>query len=329
MLEPGTVLSQRYTIVKALGRGGMGSVYLASISALGDKLVAIKEMEAQVRPHELPAALKQFQTEATFLANLDHPNLVPVSDFFAEGERYYLVMAYVDGETLEQKLKARGVGFDWPEVRTWALTLCQVLHYLHTQSPPILFRDLKPSNIMIDTLGTLKLIDFGIARVGDTESKTVTFLKGTGSSGYSPIEQHGDSGTTDARSDVYSLGATLYCLLTGGAPPASMKRLYGHPVKAPSRLQQGLPAEVDALVLRAISPLAKDRFQTAEEMRQALLDCGGMTSVARPALEGGEAYPGQDAVGAISAIKSPGSSGKRLWVATVALLACLVWLLLK
>ena len=100
MLEPGTVLSQRYTILETVGKGGMASVYLASMSALGGKKVAIKEMEMSGRPDELQAALKQFRTEATFLANLDHPNLVSVSDFFTEDNRYYLVMAYVDGETL-------------------------------------------------------------------------------------------------------------------------------------------------------------------------------------------------------------------------------------
>ena len=273
MLEPGTVLSQRYTILDSLGKGGMGSVYLASIAALGDKKVAIKEMEPNVRPDELPAALAQFRAEATFLANLDHPNLVPVLDFFTEGDHYYLVMAYVDGETLEQKLAARESAFEWSQVRSWALTLCDVLHYLHTRTPPILFRDLKPSNIMVDCSGTLKLIDFGIARVEESGSKTSTFLKGTGSKGYSPIEQQGDSGSTDARSDVYSLGATLYVLLTGTILPPAMKRLYGQAVKAPSQLQPGISPAVDAVVLRAISTLAKNRYQSIDEMRQALLEC--------------------------------------------------------
>lgn len=308
MLEPGTILSHRYTLIKALGRGGMGSVYLASVAALGDKKVAIKEMEPQVRPQDMAAALKQFQTEATFLANLDHPNLVPLSDFFSEGDRHYLVMAYVDGETLEQKLEARGAGFDWPEVKAWAITLCEVLHYLHSQTPPILFRDLKPSNIMVDTFGTLKLIDFGIARLGDSESRTATFLKGTASSGYSPIEQHGDSGSTDARSDVYSLGATVYCLLTGSPPPASMKRLYGHPIKAPSRLRPELPASIDEIVLRAISPLAKDRYQSVDEMRQALLDC----CVDQPELKPEPAEKDPEPVSAVSEIR-PSRPDRARW----------------
>lgn len=271
MLEPGTILANRYTIHRPLGRGGMGAVYLASMEALGGKKVAVKEMELQGHnPAELQAALKQFQTEATFLANLDHPNLVSVSDFFAEGNRYYLVMAHVDGETLDQKLRQRGQVFEWSQVREWALTLCEVLHYLHTRTPPILFRDLKPSNIMLDRNGTLKLIDFGIARLGEAGSKTSTFLQGTGTSGFSPIEQYGGSGSTDARSDVYSLGATMYILLTGQVPPDAVSRLSGKSIRPPSLLQPGLNHTVDAVVLRALAQLAKDRFQSMDEMRKAL-----------------------------------------------------------
>lgn len=273
MLEADTLLSQRYRILRTLGRGGMGAVYLASMDALGGKKVAIKEMEIQgSNPAERAGALRQFQSEATFLANLDHPNLVSVTDFFTEGERHYLVMAYVDGETLEQKLRARGTAFDWQQVRPWALTLCDVLHYLHTRNPPILFRDLKPSNIMVDRAGVLKLIDFGIARKGDAGSKTSTFLQGTGTTGFSPIEQYGGSGTTDARSDIYSLGATIYVLLTGQTPPDAISRLSGQAVKPPSMLQPGLPHTVDAVILRSLAHLAKDRYQNVEEMRRALSD---------------------------------------------------------
>lgn len=285
MLEPGTVLANRYTILKPLGRGGMGAVYLASMEALGGKKVALKEMELQGHnPTEVQAALKQFQTEATFLANLDHPNLVSVSDFFAEGNRYYLVMAYVDGQTLDQKLRQAGQPFDWTQVREWSLVLCDVLHYLHTYNPPILFRDLKPSNIMVDRNGTLKLIDFGIARVGEAGSKTSTFLQGTGTSGFSPIEQYGGSGSTDARSDVYSLGATMYMLLTGQVPPDAVSRLSGKSIRPPSLLKPELNHAIDAVILRALAQLAKDRFQTIEELRRALSDAPAMPNPTQPSV---------------------------------------------
>lgn len=283
ILEPGTVLAQRYTIIKPIGRGGMGAVYLASMQALGGKKVAVKEMELYGhKPSELEAALKQFQTEATFLANLDHANLVSVSDFFTEGNRYYLVMAYVDGETLDQKMRRQGQAFGWTQVREWALTLCDVLHYLHSCTPPILFRDLKPSNIMVDGNGTLKLIDFGIARLGEDGSKTSTFLQGTGTSGFSPIEQYGGSGSTDVRSDVYSLGATIYLLLTGQVPPDAVSRLSGKSIQPPSLLRPELNHAVDAVILRAMAQLAKDRYTSMEEMRRALDQVPATSAVAAP-----------------------------------------------
>lgn len=249
----------------------MGAVYLASMDALGGKKVAIKEMEVErLKPTELDAALKQFRVEATFLANLEHPNLVAVTDFFAEESRNYLVMAYVDGEPLDQKLRAHGQPFSWAQVRPWALSLCEVLHYLHTRTPTVLFRDLKPSNIMLDAKGTLKLIDFGIARVGDPEARTSTFLHGTGTSGFSPIEQYGGANSTDARSDIYSLGATLYHLLTGQVPADAAARSSGTALRRPSLLQAELSPEIDALVMRALAQAPKDRFQTIAEMRDAL-----------------------------------------------------------
>ena len=149
MLTPGTLLSSRYRIQSVLGQGGMGAVYLAEMEALGGKKVAVKEMELKgFSREELAQAVQQFNKEASFLANLDHPNLVPVTDFFIEGEKHYLVMAYVKGETLQQRLKRYGRPFNWEQVKEWAEPLVEVLHYLHTQNPPILFRDLKPSNIL-------------------------------------------------------------------------------------------------------------------------------------------------------------------------------------
>lgn len=271
MLNEGATLSQRYTITKALGKGGMGAVYLATMEALGDKKVAIKEMElGGLSASELEAAVKQFKTEATFLAHLDHPNLVQVTDFFVENDKHYLVMAYVTGQTLHQKLKRRGRAFPWDQVREWAISLCDVLHYLHTQDPPILFRDLKPSNIMVEDSGRLKLIDFGIARYSQEGTKTSTFLQGTGTSGFSPIEQYGGGQSTDERSDIYSLGATLYMLLTGKIPPDAVSRIsLGHKVTAPSQLQSGLPPDLDRVILKALAQKPPERYQSMAELKAA------------------------------------------------------------
>lgn len=272
MTESGQTLAGRYRIESVLGQGGMGAVYLASMEALGGKKVAIKEMELRgFNQRELEAAVKQFQSEARFLANLDHPNLVQVTDFFVEGDKHYLVMAYVAGQTLQQKLRTRGRPFAWGQVQEWARPLCAVLTYLHSQNPPILFRDLKPSNIMVEESGRLRLIDFGIARTGQEGERTSTFLQGTGTSGFSPLEQYGGGQSTDHRSDIYALGATLYQLLTGKVPPDAVSRVsQGTPVPAPSSLVPELPRALDIILLTALAQNKADRQQTVAEFAAQL-----------------------------------------------------------
>lgn len=226
MLEPGESLSGRYRIERVLGKGGMGAVYLGVMESLGGKKVAIKEMEFTGEGHRTKdQALEQFRTEASFLAHLDHPNLVQVTDFFAEGDKHYLVMAYVQGQTLQQRIEELQRPLDWAEMKPRVEALLDVLGYLHAQNPPIIFRDLKPSNVMIEASGQLKLIDFGIARTAQPGQETCTFLKGTGTSGFSPIEQYGMGESTDQRSDIYAFGATVYYLLTGKVPPDAVKRV--------------------------------------------------------------------------------------------------------
>ena len=272
MLTPGTLLSSRYRIQSVLGQGGMGAVYLAEMEALGGKKVAVKEMELKgFSREELAQAVQQFNKEASFLANLDHPNLVPVTDFFIEGEKHYLVMAYVKGETLQQRLKRFGRPFNWEQVKEWAEPLVEVLNYLHTQNPPILFRDLKPSNITIEESGRLRLIDFGIARTAQAGDRTSTFLQGTGTSGFSPIEQYGGGQSTDQRSDIYALGATLYYLLTGKIPPDAVARIsQGKELIPPSQIQPDLPKEVDALLGKSLAVKQHDRQSSMAEFRSQM-----------------------------------------------------------
>lgn len=226
MLPIGEELSGRYRIERVLGKGGMGAVYLGVMESLGGKKFAIKEMEfSGDADRTSEQALAQFRKEAGFLANLNHPNLVRVTDFFAEGEKHYLVMEFVEGETLQERLQRLQTPFGWEEMKPRVEELLEVLDYLHTQNPPIIFRDLKPSNIMIDNSGRLKLIDFGIARTAQPGQETSTFLKGTGTSGFSPIEQYGMGETTDQRSDIYSFGATVYYLMTGKVPTDAVQRV--------------------------------------------------------------------------------------------------------
>jgi eukaryotic-like serine/threonine-protein kinase len=276
MLAKGTLLSSRYRIDSVLGQGGMGAVYLAEMEALGDKKVALKEMELQGLPsQELAQAVRQFRKEASFLAHLDHPNLVKVSDFFVEDGKHYLVMAYVPGETLQQKLMALGRPFTWSELKGWAEKLVDVLCYLHQQDPPILFRDLKPSNIMISNSGHLRLIDFGIARVAQTGDRTSTFLQGTGTRGFSPIEQYGGGQSTDERSDIYALGATLYYLLTGRLPADAVERVsQGQQLEAASNHQPSLPSGMDRLLFKALALPRADRHQSMEEFKREMSALG-------------------------------------------------------
>ncbi len=272
-LEAGKILANRYKVEKVLGQGGMGAVYLARDGSLGDKAVAIKEMRVTAADDKgQQAALKQFRQEAQFLANLEHPNLVQVSDFFTEEARHYLVMAYVKGQNLGEMLAARRGAFPVGKVLEWGRQLAGVLHYLHTQETPILFRDLKPSNIMEDAAGNIRLIDFGIARSFNPEGVTATFLQGMGSAGYSPLEQYQGAGGTDPRSDIYALGATLFHLITNRVPPSPVELVSENkPMPSPRRWNPTLPTNVEQILLKMLAVRKDDRYQSMEQVR-ALLD---------------------------------------------------------
>ncbi len=196
----------------------MGTVYQAHDNRL-TRLIAIKEFDPlQVPPQDRAAATAAFEQESRILAQLRHPGFTNISDYFQDGGKYYLAMELVKGETLEDAWVRAGGRFSEEQVIAWADTLCHTLNYLHTQNPPVIFRDIKPSNIMIQPNGELKLIDFGIARYfkpGQTKDTTAL-----GTPGYAPPEQHGQA-QADPRSDVYALGATLHQLLTGHDPAIS------------------------------------------------------------------------------------------------------------
>ncbi|MCW3054359.1 MAG: Serine/threonine protein kinase [Chthonomonadales bacterium] len=215
-LKPGTLLNGRYQITRPLGRGGMGTVFLAEHLQL-QSILAIKEVcSPGESEEERQATLEQYQREARFLVQLNHINLPKVTDAFVENDRFYLVMEYIEGVTLEMRLKERG-GRPLPVVQVveWGLQIADVLSYLHNQNPPIIFRDLKPANVMVKPDNTIRLIDFGIARRFQQGAVHDTSL--FGSVGYSPPEQFGRQ-QTDARSDIYAFGVTLHQMLTGIDP---------------------------------------------------------------------------------------------------------------
>ncbi|HEY7983675.1 MAG TPA: serine/threonine-protein kinase [Ktedonobacterales bacterium] len=215
-LPPQSRLNGRYLVTGTVGQGGMAAVYKA-VDARTRKQVAIKEMSQDgLSPTEEAEALAAFRAEADILQRLRHPNLPRVIERFSDGARHYLVMEFVEGQTLEQRQQAAGGGaLPEQEVMAWAGQLCSVLAYLHGQRPPIIFRDLKPANVMVTPQGQIKLIDFGIARVFSPGRVKDTQVLGT--PGFAPPEQYGKA-QTDARADIYALGVTLYQLLTGYDP---------------------------------------------------------------------------------------------------------------
>jgi WD40 repeat protein len=217
LLTSQVMLKQRYLILGQAGRGGFGAVYKASDLSFGNRLVAIKEMsQSSLNGQELIEATAAFKNEALLLAGLTHPNLPRIYEQFMEQGRSYLVMDFIDGETLEDRLQRLGTGkLPIEKVMDIVLQLCSVLEYLHSRQPSIIFRDLKPANVMITSQSHAYLIDFGIARLFTPgQEKDTTAL---GSYGYAPPEQYGKSQTT-TRADIYSLGATLHQLLTGEDP---------------------------------------------------------------------------------------------------------------
>ena len=223
-IKTGTMLRNRYQVKKIIGQGGMGCIYLSEDMRLEGRLCAVKEVEYdRALPKEmLQEARAQFLREATILGRLDHPNLPKVSDFFSVKDRDYLVMDYVPGKDLRQLMieaRQNNAFLEEEDVLNWANQLADALKYLHTQETPILHRDIKPSNLKLTPSGLVKLVDFGLVKMLAPGEVTITVLQGQGTALYTPLEQYGgDSGHTDARSDIFAFGGTLYHLLTNEAP---------------------------------------------------------------------------------------------------------------
>jgi serine/threonine-protein kinase len=276
-LEAGTLLRERYDVRQIIGRGGMGSIYLAEDARLPGRLCAVKEVQ---QDPDLPENTRlqgreQFYQEASVLARLDHPNLPKVSDYFSDGERDYLVMDFVPGDDLKALMdQARRDGrfLPVPSVINWGGQILDALHYLHHQEPPVIHRDIKPSNLKVTPSGLIKLVDFGLVKQMLPDEMTVTVIQGRGTAIYTPLEQYGgDSGHTEPRSDLYSFGATLYHMLTN-QPPAEAKERFLHPevLQAPRVLNPAVPSPVERAVLWAMALHPDDRPSDALTLRTAL-----------------------------------------------------------
>ncbi|HWT00283.1 MAG TPA: bifunctional serine/threonine-protein kinase/formylglycine-generating enzyme family protein [Pyrinomonadaceae bacterium] len=272
MLSPGTVLQNRYRIVRQLGQGGMGTVYEA-VDERVSATVVVKEANEATDERER----REFEREARLLANLQHKTLPKVMDYFIEGGVEYLVMEYVPGYDLAELLRRRGSPFHLKAVLRWADELLGVLDYLHGLKPPILHRDIKPSNLKLTQREEIYLLDFGLAK-GAAGKMTMTqasrSVRGF-TPVYAPLEQIAGQGT-DPRSDIYAVGATLYHLLTGAPPvdaPTRDEQLeYENPDPLPPirQLNPKVPEAVAEVIHRALSIKRKGRFENVSEMREAL-----------------------------------------------------------
>jgi eukaryotic-like serine/threonine-protein kinase len=271
MLTPETILQGRYRIVRQLGQGGMGAVYEAIDQRL-DTTVALKETlfsDERLR--------KQFEREARLLARLHHPALPRVSDHFSEGDGQFLVMQFIPGDDLAEKMTRKRGPFPPDQVLTWADQLLDALDYLHTQDPQIVHRDIKPQNLKLTPRGQIILLDFGLAKgqAGDISRITTAASIFGYTPNYAPLEQIQGLGT-DARSDLYALGATIYHLMTGVKPPDALTRAAAlvngqpDPLAPASVANPSVPPDVDNFLAKAMAQNRDQRYSTAADMRKGL-----------------------------------------------------------
>jgi outer membrane protein assembly factor BamB/tRNA A-37 threonylcarbamoyl transferase component Bud32 len=266
-LPPGFLLQDRYRILSVLAIGGMSAVYKGQDLRFSKvkRVCAIKEMTSSATdPDVRQMILRNFERETNILATLNHPGIVQVYDCFTQGNRSYLVLEYVRGKDLEAILEQTRGFLPEEKVVSWAIQICEVLSYLHSHEPrPIVFRDIKPSNVMLDDFGRIKLIDFGIAKMFQS-GKRGTMI---GTEGYSPPEQY--QGMADPRVDIYALGATIHHLVSKRdprlEPPFSFHQRPIH------ETNPSVSRELVEVVHRALEYEANDRYGSAEEMKRALM----------------------------------------------------------
>jgi serine/threonine protein kinase len=264
-LEFGTLLNNRYRIVGILGQGGMGSVYCAHDENLGVD-VAVKENLFLSDEYA-----KQFRVEAKILASLRHPNLPRVGDHFViHGQGQYLVMDFIEGEDLRQRMEKSDVLSEEEAIKI-GVTICDALNYLHTRQPPVIHRDVKPGNVKITPDGEYVLVDFGLAKFMLDSQSTTTGARAM-TPGFSPPEQYG-AARTDARTDIYSLGATLYVALAGRLPEDALARATGNAVLTNLRTHNPkVSPKLAAAIEKALSLPSNERWQTADDFKKALED---------------------------------------------------------
>src|SRR5450759_1872307 len=277
-LPPGTVLSSdRYRIERLVASGGMGAVYRA-IDTRFNRPCAVKEMLDEFHYEaDREQAIEWLSREATLLLDLNHPCIPRVRDFFMERGKHYLVMDFIEGRTLSDVLEKEGNvqglngarGITEVLARSWAQQLCNVLGYLHNQNPPVIFRDLKPSNIMVTNRDEIKLIDFGIARTFQSQRQSTVIM----TIGYAPPEQM--EGRAEPRSDLFALGSTIHRVLTQHDPANNKPDLFSFPIVR--MLRPDVSVAFDKVIMRALAPQAANRWSSAAEMERAILNLPPIT----------------------------------------------------
>lgn len=261
MAVVGQTIDDKYEILKLIGEGGMSKVYLAMDKRL-NKQWAIKEIEKRARDTNNEIVIQSAIAEANLIKQLDHPAIVRIVDIIDNGDVIYIIEDYIEGETLSTILENNGAQ---PQelVIEWAMQICEALEYLHTRKPPIIYRDMKPANVMVKPDGNIKVIDFGIAREYKDQSLADTVSLGT--KGYAAPEQFGGRGQTDARTDIYCLGVTLYHLLTGQNPCEPPYEIY--PIR---HWNPQLSAGLEAIIQKCTQLNPADRYQSCAELLYAL-----------------------------------------------------------
>lgn len=269
-LQPGQVLQSRYRILGIIGMGGMGAVYQGRDLHFPTvpKLVAVKEMINMAQDQQLrETTMKNFEREAEILATLNHPAIPQIYDFFSFGDRAYLVMEYIQGKDLEGILNSTEDFLPIEQIRQWGIEICDVLSYLHNHEPePIVFRDMKPSNVMIDHHRRVRLIDFGIAKTFQI-GQPGTMI---GTDGYAAPEQY--KGLASPSADIYALGATLHHLLTRRDP--RLEPPFSFHKRPILELNPMVPEALAAVVMRAVNYNPEDRYASADAMKQSLEAAG-------------------------------------------------------
>jgi serine/threonine protein kinase len=262
-LKPGEIINQRYRIVKSLGQGGFGAVYRAEDLSL-NTFCALKE-----NLDYWEEAKRQFEREARLLAHLRHPSLPRVIDYFtipAQGQ--YLVMDFIEGYDLQTILDRIEQPLAEKQALAWIDQICDALSYLHSQKPPIIHRDIKPANIKITLNGLAILVDFGIAKAYDPDTRTTIGARAV-TPGYSPVEQYGHE-KTNLPTDIYALAATVYTLLTNRKPPESISRVTGEPLTPPRQINPQISPHVETAILKGMQVLSEDRYANIGEFRMGL-----------------------------------------------------------